>query len=138
MSRYYPYFRYDGFTDHSEQKKWKVVLDERLEDWLTYKCQQHRHPQAAQSALDKILAFDSHAKTSVAGRIIRALALKESGQTAAAGQLMDSLPASSVDEKALAAWGKEILAGNAATLPDTLQNPETRILAAWLRQSMNP
>ena len=25
MSRYYPYFRYDGFTDQSVQKKWKVV-----------------------------------------------------------------------------------------------------------------
>jgi len=25
MSRFYPYFRYDGFTDKPIQKKWKVV-----------------------------------------------------------------------------------------------------------------
>ena len=25
MSKFYPYFRYDGFTDSPEQKKWKVV-----------------------------------------------------------------------------------------------------------------
>src|SRR5579859_5427158 len=25
MSRFYPYFRYDGFTDMPVQKKWKVV-----------------------------------------------------------------------------------------------------------------
>ena len=25
MTRYYPYFRYDGFTDKPIQKKWKVV-----------------------------------------------------------------------------------------------------------------
>ena len=118
-------------------KPYDADLDERLEDWLTYECNRRTNPQAAQLSLEKILSFATPAKTSVAGSIIRALALKTSGRADDAAQLLDSLPATSIDEKTLAAWGKEIYAGNYNSLPDDLQTPETRILSAWVRLNKN-
>ena len=118
-------------------KPYAEALDERLEDWLTYKCNVHANPQAAQASLEKILAFSTTARTFSAGSIIRALALKASERTDDAGQLIDSLPATSIDEKTLAVWGKEIFTGNSMPLPDNLQTPETRILSAWVRLNTN-
>jgi hypothetical protein len=118
-------------------KPYAEDLDERLEDWLAYECNRNRNPQAAKAALNKILSFATESKTSVIGPIVRALVLKESGRTVEAVRLIDSLPATSADEKALAAWAEKMLAGIAATLPDSLQNPETRILSAWTRENSN-
>jgi hypothetical protein len=118
-------------------KPYAEDLDERLEDWLTYECNVHSKPQVAQASLERILAFAPKAKTFSAGSIIRALTLKEAGRTADAEELINSLPASSADEKSMAVWGKEIFAGHATPLPDILQTSETRILSAWRRQSTN-
>ena len=113
-------------------------LDERLEDWLTYQCNQHSNPQDARSALEKVLTSGAHSRTPGAGPVISALALKESGQAAEAEHLLNSLTTHSNDEKALATWGKELYAGNAVRLPDNLQNSESRILTAWVRQKKSP
>lgn len=109
-------------------------LDERLEDWLAWQCVQGVNQREASSLPRKILAFDARSKTLSAGAIIRALVLKEAGHTVEAEQCLNSWPTNSENEKALAVWGRAILAGKAVALPDTSQNSEFRILAAWARQ----
>jgi hypothetical protein len=119
-------------------KPYAEDIDERLEDWLACQCNQNRNPEQAQLALDKILAFGAHSKTYGIGSIIRALALKRSGQTAEAEGLLNSWPTNSIGAKLMAAWGKEIFSGSAAPVPNTVLDSDSRILAAWVRQRMNP
>jgi Tfp pilus assembly protein PilF len=119
-------------------KPYAEDIDERLEDWLACQCNQNRNPQQAQLDLDKILTFGAHSNTRGTGSIIRALALKRSGRTAEAEGLLNSWPTNSVGAKMMAAWGKEILSGNAAPAPNTVLDSDARILAAWVRQAMKP
>ncbi len=119
-------------------KPYAEDLDERLEDWLAYECNLRCDPSAAPALLAKILAFADPVQPSVAGPILRALALRASGRSAEAAQLLAALPDGSVEEPSLAAWGKAILAGRPASLPAGLPDLETRILAAWLVQIPNP
>jgi hypothetical protein len=81
--------------------------------------------------LDRLLAWRTPSHSRGVGEVIRALALKESGQTSEAQQLLrdwlEDEPASEV-----AKWGLEVLAGRSASLSPKRQNADSRVLSAWL------
>ena len=109
-------------------------IDERLEDWLTYQCYQRSStPTEARAMLDRILRFGAHSKPAGPGTIIRALALKESGQTAEADQLLKAWQAQDF-KSALPAWANAIFNGEQPELPPTVQDAASRVLSAWFRQ----
>ncbi|HWW01390.1 MAG TPA: DUF5107 domain-containing protein [Candidatus Acidoferrum sp.] len=113
-------------------KPYPSDIDERLEDWLTYQCQLKRNASAeARQALERILAFPARSGRGEIGRIIRALALKESGRANEAEALLgDWLKQDSSNE--LAKWGIELLSSRTTPLPSGVQDSSSRILAASL------
>jgi len=54
-------------------------VDERLEDWLAYRCQRRLNPSEARRLLQKILIFTPGKRKGV-GEVIRALALQQTGK----------------------------------------------------------
>jgi tetratricopeptide (TPR) repeat protein len=111
-------------------KPYPSEVDERLEDWLASRCYLKRNASSeAQQMLNRIIAFPSRGRRGNVGEVVRALALKQSGRGGEAEQLLnDSLK----DDPELANWGKELLSGGPAPLPQGLQNSDCRILAASL------
>jgi hypothetical protein len=113
-------------------KPYPEEIDERLEDWLAYQCALRSNaPGQTRQILDRLLAWRTPSHARGVGEVIRALALKESGQTSEAQQLLrdwlEDEPASEV-----AKWGLEVLAGRFASLSPKRQNADSRVLSAWL------
>lgn len=113
-------------------KPYPSDVDERLEDWFAFQCYRKRNaPGEARQMLGRIIAF-RHGGANV-GEVVRALALKESGHGSEAEQwLNDCLQAHR--SNALLQWGKELLSGAPAPLPEGLQDTGCRILAALYGQ----
>jgi predicted Zn-dependent protease len=113
-------------------KPYPSDLDERLEDWLTYRCQRNRNgSNEARQILERIIAFPVRSTHGSAGRIIRALALKASGRASEAEALLsDWLKEEPASE--LGKWGMEILSGRTAPLPSGIQDSNCRILSSLL------
>ncbi len=110
-------------------KPYPADVDERLEDWLTAHCQAAlKAPEAARQALDKILAIPANNKGQGTGDLVRALALKQSGRTADADQLLKDWQAEDPDTD-LAKWGAELFAGHPAPLPPSVKNLDCRVLS---------
>jgi predicted Zn-dependent protease len=113
-------------------KPYPSELDERLEDWLAYQCQKKRNAATeAQQILARIISFPAKSRRADAGRIISALALKESGRTAEAEALLNEWPKEDPASE-LGKWGMEILSGRPATPPSGIQDIIGRTLAASL------
>jgi hypothetical protein len=119
-------------------KPYPADLDERLEDWFTAQCQfALKAPDSARQALDKIVAIPASNKGQAIGELIRALALKQSGQAAEAEQLLNTWQAQA-PETDLAKWGAGIFAGQAASLPPSLKDLDCRVLAGIARAGLHP
>lgn len=119
-------------------KPYPADVDERLEDWFTAQCQLARKaPAAAGQALERILAIPARRTGQGTGDLIRALALKQSGRAAEAGQLLKDWQAQDPGTDR-AKWGAELFAGDAASLPPSLQDFNCRILAGIARCSLRP
>jgi hypothetical protein len=119
-------------------KPYPADMDERLEDWLTAQCQFARKaPDAARQALERILVIPARTKGQGTGDLIRALALKQSGHPAEAERLLRDWQAEDPDS-ALAKWGAELFAGNAAPLPVSLKDLGCRALAGIARAGLHP
>ena len=80
--------------------------------------------------LSRIIAFPTQRDGSV-GEVVRALALKQSGHSSEAEQLLNDWVKDDPSNE-LAKWGKELLSGGSAPLPQALQDSGCRILAASL------
>jgi Tfp pilus assembly protein PilF len=106
--------------------------DERLEDWLACQCDLKRNASSeVQQMLNKIISFPSPPGRRGIGEVVRALALKQSSRTSEAEQLLnDWLKAEPSNQ--VAKWGKALLSGVPAPLPQDLQDGGCRILAASL------
>ena len=83
-----------------------------------------------------ILAIPARSKGQSTGDLIRALALKQSGRTAEAEQLLKAWQAQDPGTD-LAKWGAEIFAGQSAALPASLQDLDCRILAQIARAGVH-
>jgi Tfp pilus assembly protein PilF len=119
-------------------KPYPADLDERLEDWFTAQCQFARKaPDAARQSLDKILAGPARVKGQPIGDLIRALALKQSGRTAEAEQLLKDWQAQDPASD-LAKWGAELFASRPPHLPASLQSLDCRVLAGIARAGLHP
>ena len=119
-------------------KPYPADVDERLEDWFTCQCQLGRKaPEAAHQALDKVLATPPRAKGQGIGDLIRALALKQSGRTAEAEQLLKDWQAQDPGSE-LGKWGAELFAGRPTPLPVSLQDINCRVLAGMARVGVQP
>jgi tetratricopeptide (TPR) repeat protein len=119
-------------------KPYPADVDERLEDWVTAQCQLGRKaPDAARQALDKILVIPARAKGQGIGDLIRALALKQSGRAAEAGQFLKDWQAQDPGSD-LAQWGAELFAGRLAPSPASLQDLDCRVLAGVARAGIHP
>ena len=111
-------------------KPYPADLDERLEDWFTAECQLGRKaPAEARHALDRILAIPARSKGQSTGDLIRALALKQSGRTAEAEQLLKAWQAQDPGTD-LAKWGAE---SSPASPPLCLPPSRTPTAASWPR-----
>jgi tetratricopeptide (TPR) repeat protein len=111
-------------------KPYPSDVDERLEDWLSYKCYRPRNaPTEAQRMLDRIISFTSRSNRRDTGEIIHALALKESGRASEGERLLNDWlnqePSNSV-----AKWGMKLFSGDRAPLPPEVQDSSCRILAS--------
>jgi Domain of unknown function (DUF5107)/Tetratricopeptide repeat len=106
--------------------------DERLEDWLAYECYLKRNASSeAQQMLNRIISFPSTASGHGVGEVVHALALRQSSRASEAEELLnDWLKAEPSNQ--VAKWGKELLTGGPAPLPQDLQDGGCRILAASL------
>lgn len=115
-------------------KPYPENVDERLEDWLSYQCAlDNKEPDAAQQALRHLLAWGPPQGTRSAGDVVRALALKSSGQAAEAERLLkDWMKAQSENE--LPKWGLQLLDDQSGQLPLKQQNCTSRVLEAWFEQ----
>ena len=113
-------------------------LDERLEDWLAYQCYQtQKDSPHAQATLSKILSAHPPALASSAGPLLRALALRESGRTPEAEQLLQQWQAQPAEVVA-AKWSTELFHGQPPPVPATLADAGFRILSAWLKSKPIP
>jgi tetratricopeptide (TPR) repeat protein len=114
-------------------KPYPADVDERLEDWFTAQCQLARKsPDAAREALNRILAMPASGKGQQTGDLVRALALKQTGQGAEAQQLLKTWQAENPGTD-LADWGAELFAGHPASLPPSLHSLDCRVLAGIAR-----
>jgi len=106
--------------------------DERLEEWLAYQCYLKRNASSeAQQMLNRIISFPSPPGDHGVGEVVHALALKQSSRVSEAEELLnDWLKAEPSNQ--VAKWGKELLTGGRAPLPQELQDGGCRILAASL------
>jgi predicted Zn-dependent protease len=113
-------------------KPYPTDVDERLEDWLACQCYLKRNssPEAEQM-LSRIIAFSSRNSGGSVGEVVHALALKQSGHSSEAEQLLNDWLKDDPSNE-LAKWGKELLSGGSAPLPQALQDSGCRILAASL------
>jgi len=119
-------------------KPYPADLDERLEDWFTAQCQVAlKAPDAARQARDKILVIPASNKGQAIGDLIRALALKQSGQAAEAEQLFKVWQAQAPDSD-LAKWGAALFAGQPVPLPPSLKDLDCRVLAGIARAGLHP
>jgi tetratricopeptide (TPR) repeat protein len=119
-------------------KPYPADCDERLEDWFTAQCQiAMKAPDAARQSLDKILAIPASDKGQGTSDFIRALALQQTGQAAAADQLLKVWQAQSPDTE-LAKWGAALFAGHPVPLPPSLKDTECRVLAGIARAGLHP
>jgi len=113
-------------------KPYPEELDERLEDWLEYRCllRSSREDEARQ-ALERIVAFSPGSRQRDIGQLIGALALARAGRV---GEGEQSLKAWLSEEPSndLARWGLELLAGHTALLPAEVQDLEARAIEASL------
>jgi tetratricopeptide (TPR) repeat protein len=119
-------------------KPYPEDVDERLEDWLAYQCALGSNaPGQARQMLDRLLTWRSPSHSRGVGEVIRALALRESGQSSEAQQLLEDWQK---DELAgeVANWGLEVLAGRSASLSSKRQNADSRVLSAWLESVRVP
>jgi predicted Zn-dependent protease len=119
-------------------KPYPEDVDERLEDWLAYQCElKSNAPSQPRQILDRLLAWRSPSHARDVGEVIRALALRESGQSSEAQQLLEDWQK---DELAgeVANWGLEVLAGRSASLSSKRQNADSRVLSAWLESVRVP
>lgn len=114
-------------------KPYSEDVDERLEDWLEYRCllQSNRTPEAS-VALERVLKSHSNSRRKGIGELVRALALQRSNNPAEAKQLLEDWtraePASEFPK-----WGLKLLADQSSSIPAGLQNPEARALQASLK-----
>ena len=119
-------------------KPYPADVDERLEDWFTAQCQLARNaPDAARESLGKILAIPARVKGQGTGDLIRALALKQSGRTAEAEQLIKEWAAQEPGSD-LAKCGAQLYAGQAAPLPASLKDLSCRVLAGIAPAGLHP
>ena len=113
-------------------------IDERLEDWFTAECHLGRKaPDAARQALEKILVVPARTRGQGTGDLIRTLALKQSGRTAEAEQLLKEWEGRAPDTD-LAKWGAELFAGHPGPLPPTVKNLDCRVLAGIASLKLQP
>ena len=94
-------------------------------------------PDTARQALDKIVAIPASDKGQGIGDFIRALALQQTGQAAAADQLLRAWQAQSPDTE-LAQWGAALFAGHPVPLPPSLKDTECRVLAGIAGAGLHP
>jgi hypothetical protein len=119
-------------------KPYPADIDERVEDWLTAQCHFSLNaPEAARQTLTNILAIKPRSNGQVVSDLVRALALKQTGQTAAAEQLLKDWQAQA-PETDLARWGADLFADRAAPLPPSLKDSDCRILARVARLGVRP
>jgi hypothetical protein len=117
-------------------KPYPADVDERLDDWFTAQCELAcKSPEAARRSLDRILAVPAHGKSQCIGDLIRALALKQEGQTAEGEQLLKAWRAEAPGTD-LAKWGAELFAGHPTPLPPSRQDLSCRVLAGIARAGL--
>jgi tetratricopeptide (TPR) repeat protein len=114
-------------------KPYAADIDERLEDWLAFQCEQSRNPTQAQFFLSRILSTLDYPKGSYVGPVIRALALEQSGRSFEVSNALKPLAMTPDNERRFAFWVKEALARRATSFPLPEQDSDARILAAWAR-----
>ena len=119
-------------------KPYPADVDERIEDWLSARCQIGRNaPDAARPALERIVAFRPATAGRGVGDVIRALALKQSGRGEEAARLVHDW-LESEPGNALARWAEVVLAGHPAPALGGYHGTEGRVLAAWAASGVTP
>jgi tetratricopeptide (TPR) repeat protein len=114
-------------------KPYPDAIDERLEDYLVAQCLLGRGDSAhAKAALEKVVAAGPQMPSRGIGRLIRALALKQTGRAGEGSDLIrDWLRAD--PESSLARWADAVYAARKLEPPRSALDADGRVLAGWLK-----
>ncbi|MGC8642184.1 MAG: DUF5107 domain-containing protein, partial [Isosphaeraceae bacterium] len=105
-------------------------VDERLEDWLVCKCHVAlKAPDDARRALATILAYQPGERENGPGRLLRALALKQTGRADEGRVLIQGWLKQQPDDE-MARWASGVFEGKPTPLPPGVRDARWRVLAA--------
>jgi predicted Zn-dependent protease len=107
-------------------KPYEDDVDERVEDWLSYKCLVKNNAAAAAQTLDKINKYTSAQRTKRVhvADIISAWALMRSGKSGEAQKYLAEL-AEAHPSNPIAKWALDFSKGKVENVPDEVRNDET-------------
>ena len=115
-------------------KPYPEDCDERIEDWLAYRCHVGRKTDNdAKAMLTRITTFKAHPPLNGTGELVSAWALRESGKAADGESVLTAWLAREPASEA-AKWALAVYRGNTSTSYAGGQDDAYHVLSAWLKK----
>lgn len=112
-------------------KPYEADIDERVEDWLSYKClTKSKNTQQARQMLEKIAAYTSSldgSKRPNVSHLVSAMALRELGKTDEAKAFLEQI-VQKHPNNATAKWAQSVFNGDSTNIPAQVSGNENYII----------